>query len=252
MRDKEKGWVEIELKGKQEGDRNIVIRRDLERASNRSSYKLAGEVATQALIHQKVQEMGIQVNNLCTFLPQDKVGKFTEMDPQKLLMETEKVVCAGVFDLFTTHEDLIARQRYVFLPSGREGWDGRLLLSSGREGWDGRLLLMCLVSVCSLSLLFVSSTHLLSLPPSFPILPPLKQRPQNLRHRERNLRTRAQKAAGTHPYFSYSFLTSLSFTHHLFLPPSLPIKKQRPQNLRHRKRNLRKGAQKAAGTSGGP
>jgi len=115
MRDKEKGWVEIELKGKREGDSNIIIRRDLERASNRSSYKLDGEVATQALIHHKVQELGIQVNNLCTFLPQEKVGKFTEMDPQKLLMETEKVVCTEGFDLFTTHEDLIARQRYVLL-----------------------------------------------------------------------------------------------------------------------------------------
>lgn len=113
MRDKEKGWMEIELKGKREGDPTIVIRRDLERASNRSSYKLNGEVATQALVHQKVQELGIQVNNLCTFLPQEKVGKFTEMDPQKLLMETEKVVCTESFDLFSTHEDLIARQRYV-------------------------------------------------------------------------------------------------------------------------------------------
>lgn len=32
MRDKEKGWVEIELKG--EGDEKHVIRRDMERASN--------------------------------------------------------------------------------------------------------------------------------------------------------------------------------------------------------------------------
>lgn len=36
MRDKEKGWVEIELKG--EGDEKHVIRRDMERASNRCAY----------------------------------------------------------------------------------------------------------------------------------------------------------------------------------------------------------------------
>ena len=35
------------------------------------------------------------------------------MDPEKLLMETEKVVCTEGFDLFSTHEELIKRQRYV-------------------------------------------------------------------------------------------------------------------------------------------
>jgi chromosome segregation ATPase len=111
MRDKEKGWVELELKGMREGDENIVIRRDLERASNRSSYRMDGAPATQALVHEKVQELGIHVNNLCTFLPQEKVGKFTEMDPEKLLMETEKVVRTEGMDLFGTHEGLIRRQR---------------------------------------------------------------------------------------------------------------------------------------------
>jgi hypothetical protein len=33
MRDKERGWIEIELKGEEEG-KNHIIRRDLERGNN--------------------------------------------------------------------------------------------------------------------------------------------------------------------------------------------------------------------------
>ncbi len=111
MRDKEKGWVEIELKGKKAGDHNIVIRRDLERVSNKTSYRMDGKPVTQALVVDTIKALGIQINNLCTFLPQEKVGKFTEMDPQRLLIETEKVVAMGDFDLHATHEKLIEMQR---------------------------------------------------------------------------------------------------------------------------------------------
>lgn len=33
MRDKERGWVELELKGQEEG-KNHIIRRDMDRSSN--------------------------------------------------------------------------------------------------------------------------------------------------------------------------------------------------------------------------
>ena len=36
--------------------------------------------------------MGIQVDNLCTFLPQEKVGQFTQLNPQQLLVETERAL----------------------------------------------------------------------------------------------------------------------------------------------------------------
>ncbi len=104
MRDKEKGWVELTLKGKGR-DQAVKIRRDLERNSNKSKWRLDDEPATMACVQKVVKELGVEVNNLCTFLPQEKVGQFTEMNPGQLLQETEKSLTKT--DLYETHLKLI-------------------------------------------------------------------------------------------------------------------------------------------------
>lgn len=109
MRDKEKGWVEITLKGKKPRDPHVVIRRDLERGTNKSKWRLDEEVTTHTRVQEMVKDLGIEVNNLCTFLPQEKVGKFTEMDAQQLLVETEKSLTAT--DLHDTHNKLVDKQK---------------------------------------------------------------------------------------------------------------------------------------------
>jgi len=54
------------------------------------------------------QRLGVQVDNLCTFLPQEKVGQFTQLNPQQLLLETEKALCgANGSPLHKLHEELI-------------------------------------------------------------------------------------------------------------------------------------------------
>ena len=44
-------------------------------------------------VEQLVSNLGIQVGNLCQFLPQEKVTDFARMSPQELLENTEKAVC---------------------------------------------------------------------------------------------------------------------------------------------------------------
>ena len=44
-------------------------------------------------VEQLVAHLGIQVGNLCQFLPQEKVSDFARMSPQELLENTEKAVC---------------------------------------------------------------------------------------------------------------------------------------------------------------
>jgi chromosome segregation ATPase len=39
-----------------------------------------------------VNDLNIQVANLCQFLPQEKVAEFARMNPQELLENTEKAV----------------------------------------------------------------------------------------------------------------------------------------------------------------
>lgn len=55
------------------------------------------------------KELNIQVDNLCQFLPQDKVQSFSEMDSKTLLLETERSV--GDPLLLERHEQLIENRK---------------------------------------------------------------------------------------------------------------------------------------------
>ncbi len=48
-------------------------------------------------VEEAVAKLNIQVNNMCQFLPQDKVAEFTKMTPQQLLENTEKAVREYLF-----------------------------------------------------------------------------------------------------------------------------------------------------------
>ncbi|KAF5364198.1 hypothetical protein D9756_000106 [Leucocoprinus leucothites] len=101
---KEEGYTEIELKGLP-GKPNLVIRRYLKADSKSSSFTLNGKSTSGKDINQRMAELNVQVGNLCTFLPQDKVSSFAAMSPQELLRETQRA--AGDDRLTSWHEDLI-------------------------------------------------------------------------------------------------------------------------------------------------
>lgn len=98
-----KGWIEIELKGLP-GDRNIVIRRSIERKSNSSEWTINSKKASTKDVTEAVSQFDVSVDNLCCFLPQDKVAEFARMDPPRLLVETE--LAAGESNLNTWHAAL--------------------------------------------------------------------------------------------------------------------------------------------------
>ncbi|KAF7374162.1 Structural maintenance of chromosomes protein 5 [Mycena sanguinolenta] len=96
------GHIEIELKAPGE---NLVIRRNLSAESKSSTFTLNGRPATGHEITARVAQLNVQVGNLCSFLPQDKVSAFAAMTPVELLKETENA--AGDEGLRTWHETLI-------------------------------------------------------------------------------------------------------------------------------------------------
>ncbi|KAF8885790.1 P-loop containing nucleoside triphosphate hydrolase protein [Infundibulicybe gibba] len=100
----ESGHIEIELKGPK-GKPNLVIRRNLSAKSKGSTFTLNGHSATGREITQKMADLNVQVGNLCSFLPQDKVSEFAAMSPQQLLRETQRA--AGDANLTTWHDTLI-------------------------------------------------------------------------------------------------------------------------------------------------
>lgn len=100
----QQGYVEIELKGKI-GTKNLVVRRNITGKGNTSAWILGGKSSTKSDVDKKVAELGVQVGNLCSFLPQDRVNEFAKLKPEELLVETQKV--AGHEKLTTWHERLI-------------------------------------------------------------------------------------------------------------------------------------------------
>ncbi|WRT67659.1 uncharacterized protein IL334_004631 [Kwoniella shivajii] len=98
--------VEIELKGKR-GKRNTKIWRKFNREDEKSEWKLNGSTCTRKEVLECVQRFGIQANNLCSFLPQDKVAEFAKMAPEVVLKETMRA--AGDPRLTQWHETLVEK-----------------------------------------------------------------------------------------------------------------------------------------------
>ncbi|KAI8807000.1 hypothetical protein BJ742DRAFT_814086 [Cladochytrium replicatum] len=100
---RDKSLIEIELKG---GSKNITIRREFKKESNSSTWKLNGQPITERDVKARVASLNIQVDNLCQFLPQDKVCEFAQMDARTLLRQTERAADPTV--LPALHDQIIA------------------------------------------------------------------------------------------------------------------------------------------------
>eukprot|EP00941_MAST-03F_sp_MAST-3F-sp1_P000068 g68.t1 len=96
----DEAWVEIELFHTQGVQR---IRRYI-RPDNSSNFLRNEKPCTISDVKKLVSDLGIQVDNLCQFLPQDRVSAFANMSPQQMLKETELAV--GGEALKKDHTDL--------------------------------------------------------------------------------------------------------------------------------------------------
>ncbi|GAA5973475.1 hypothetical protein JCM21900_003338, partial [Sporobolomyces salmonicolor] len=97
-------WIEIELKGKP-GKKNKTIKRYLSRETEKTRFEIDGDEATAKQVAEEMEDLQVQIGNLCTFLPQDRVASFAMMSPSELLRETEKA--AGDVNLSHWHKVLI-------------------------------------------------------------------------------------------------------------------------------------------------
>ena len=103
--------VEVELfegmraKG---GSGNLTIRRTLTQDDKSAYHEQTPHGGWRKVTHTYVRELmascHIQVDNLCVLLAQDRVGKFAELKPTELLLETEKAADA---DIYNKHQRLI-------------------------------------------------------------------------------------------------------------------------------------------------
>ncbi|UKZ50246.1 hypothetical protein TrVGV298_004502 [Trichoderma virens] len=80
--------VEIELYKRPQDRSNFVIRVQIRREQNIQKWWLNGKETTHKKIQSLMHMLKIQVDNLCQFLPQDRVVEFAACTPVELLHET--------------------------------------------------------------------------------------------------------------------------------------------------------------------
>ena len=102
MRGQEQGYVQITLCNG-EGRSVSVVRRTITKR-NTSVWQIDDKIARMEEVKALVSRLGVQVDNLCQFLPQDKVVEFARMSPEQLLVHTEKAL--GDSTLHELHNQL--------------------------------------------------------------------------------------------------------------------------------------------------
>lgn len=105
--------MEVELYNKE--GRNIVINRKWSKCDSEKTktiWTLNGRVTTGKQVTDIVKKLNIQTDNLCQFLPQDKVHDFSKMNSKQLLGRTIDAI--GDNQLKDDHEQLKSMQNDVF------------------------------------------------------------------------------------------------------------------------------------------
>eukprot|EP01114_Cavostelium_apophysatum_P013290 TRINITY_DN3181_c0_g1_i2.p1 TRINITY_DN3181_c0_g1~~TRINITY_DN3181_c0_g1_i2.p1 ORF type:complete len:997 (-),score=332.14 TRINITY_DN3181_c0_g1_i2:85-3075(-) len=104
----ENGFTEIDLCGK--NGKTVTIKRKISK-DNSTEWWINGKSATKKAIKDLVKDLNIQIDNLCQFLPQDRVSSFAQLSKFQLLEETEKAV--GSESMLERHKKLIELKQRV-------------------------------------------------------------------------------------------------------------------------------------------
>lgn len=96
--------IEIELQKAPEESFNHVIRVRIIREGNIREWYLDGKKTSHKAILAVSASYSIQVDNLCQFLPQDKVSEFAGLSPVDLLLQTQRA--AAPAEMLEMHQKL--------------------------------------------------------------------------------------------------------------------------------------------------
>ena len=83
---------------------NPVLTRTIKREGNKSTYTINGQVKSGKTVMELAKSFNIQIDNLCQFLPQDRVVEFAQLSPVELLHSTQ--LAAASEEMIEHHEDL--------------------------------------------------------------------------------------------------------------------------------------------------
>ncbi|PSK33505.1 hypothetical protein B9Z65_7392 [Elsinoe australis] len=97
--------IEIELtRDPQRHEENPVIKMVIRKSDNKSNFFLNGRAVSRRRVMEECRSFAIQVDNLCQFLPQDRVVEFAALNPVDLLAQTLRA--AAPEEMTDQHDEL--------------------------------------------------------------------------------------------------------------------------------------------------
>lgn len=97
--------IEIELAADPKRHRrNPIIECHIKRENNKSTFSIDGKPSNKKAVIELCKSFTIQIDNLCQFLPQDKVVEFAAMTPIELLRSTQRAVAPQ--EMLDMHDEL--------------------------------------------------------------------------------------------------------------------------------------------------
>lgn len=80
--------IEVELQRRPEDAENYVVGLCIRREDNNRKFSINGQRVSHKEVQKLMRSLRIQIDNLCQFLPQDKVAEFAALTPVELLEKT--------------------------------------------------------------------------------------------------------------------------------------------------------------------
>lgn len=82
--------------------------------NGKDRFEIDGTKVSHKEFLKRIRDLNIQIDNLCQFLPQDRVQDFTKMNPRELLLNTQASVCApNMMELMDEMMDKRKQQKNV-------------------------------------------------------------------------------------------------------------------------------------------
>jgi hypothetical protein len=85
---KDEAGIEVELQKLPEHSQNPIVGLSIRREDNGRKFTINGQKVSHREIQKLMRSFRIQIDNLCQFLPQDKVAEFAALTPIELLEKT--------------------------------------------------------------------------------------------------------------------------------------------------------------------
>lgn len=96
--------IEIELQAQREDEQNHIVKVRIIRDGDKRKWWINNNETSLKMVQSLTRELGIQVDNLCQFLPQDRVAEFAGLNPVELLHHTQRA--AAPEQMLVWHDQL--------------------------------------------------------------------------------------------------------------------------------------------------